>query len=461
MRAGNSPLKVAVVGGSIGGLCAGIALRGIGCAVDVYERATGAMTSQGAGIVVQDELLSLLRRHAACELPTVSCRQRRYLLPDDKHGIASATSQEFSSWSAIHRTLRESFPDRHYHAGSPFIGFEQVHQRVIAQFAGHGDVEADLLVCADGSKSATRHRLMPDVEPHYAGYVAWRGTIDEADLPPELIRFFDRSFTVCEARSAGHILCYLIPGSNAAIEIGHRRLNWVWYVDVPQGQELERLLTDSNGELRKGSVPPGKVPLERAAELRARASRELNPRFIELVHATPAPFIQMIFDMAVPRMAFGRACLLGDAAFVLRPHIAAATAKAAADATSLAAALASCHGDPDKALPIWEMRQLDYGKGLVDRSAAIGSGAKPPQPHRMLPHASLSSRIRGGLSDILRPSFEIIERFPRQSPSLRFVQPSLIREIESQHQVECGHMCDHQQRHVDDWDRIGRAKLAR
>ena len=118
------------------------------------------------------------------------------------------------------------------------------------------------MVCADGSRSGTRHRLLPEVEPLYAGYVAWRGTIEEEQVAPELVRFFDQSFTFCEARSGGHVLCYFIPGPNAATEPGRRRLNWVWYVNVPAGPRLDRLLTDRNGELHVGSVPAGMVPDE-------------------------------------------------------------------------------------------------------------------------------------------------------------------------------------------------------
>jgi 2-polyprenyl-6-methoxyphenol hydroxylase-like FAD-dependent oxidoreductase len=398
MQTGIAQLKAAVVGGSIGGLCAAIALRGVGCAVNVYERATGVMTSQGAGIVVQDDLMSLLRQHGARKLPTTLCQQRRYLLPDDKDGHAMPMRQQFSSWSAIHRTLLDSFPTDHYHAGSPLTGFEQGDERVVARFAGHGEIDADLLICADGSQSTARRQLLPDVEPQYAGYIAWRGTIDEQDLPRALTRFFDRSFTVCEARSGGHILCYFIPGADAAITPGHRRLNWVWYVDVPHGRELERLLTDINGEVRKGSVPPGKVPLKLATELREAAACKLHPRFVELVQATANPFIQMVVDLSVPRMAFGRACLLGDAAFVLRPHIAAATAKAAADAISLAAALRTSLADPATALRIWEMRQLDYGKSLLARSAAVGKSSVQWR------HTSASARdVAARFSELAHP----------------------------------------------------------
>ena len=57
--------RIVVAGGSIGGLCAGIALRGIGAEVDIFERHPGPMVTRGAGIVVQPELVNLLTSHAA------------------------------------------------------------------------------------------------------------------------------------------------------------------------------------------------------------------------------------------------------------------------------------------------------------------------------------------------------------------------------------------------------------
>ena len=218
MLGSSPPLKVAVAGGSIGGLCAGIAMRGIGCEVEVYERTLGAMTSRGAGIVVQDDLL---HRRGASELPATSCVQRRYLLPGGD-GTVAAMPQWFTSWDAIYRTLRSAFPDQHYHPGSTLTAFEPTDGRVIVRFAERGEIEADLLICADGSRSEARRRLLPRVEPRYAGYVAWRGTIEEERIAPELARFFDQSFTFCEARSGGHILCYFIPGADSATEPAKR-----------------------------------------------------------------------------------------------------------------------------------------------------------------------------------------------------------------------------------------------
>jgi 2,6-dihydroxypyridine 3-monooxygenase len=124
--------------------------------------------------------------------------------------------------------------------------------------------------------------------------------------------------------------------------------------------------------LHESSVSAGMVPADLTAQMHTTAARESRPCFAELVQRTPEPFIQAIIDVAVPRMAFGRVCLLGDAAFVLRPHPAAATAKAAADATALAEALVAELGDPQLALTAWETRQLKHGRALADQAVATG-----------------------------------------------------------------------------------------
>ena len=80
------------------------------------------------------------------------------------------------------------------------------------------------------------------------------------------------------------------------------------------------------------------------------------------------PFVQLIVDVAVPRMVFGRICLLGDAAFALRPHAAVGTAKAAEDAWQLARALQTAAGDVDGALIAWEESQLQLGRQVAART---------------------------------------------------------------------------------------------
>ena len=152
------------------------------------------------------------------------------------------------------------------------------------------------------------------------------------------MRFFDDAFTFSEARSAGHILVYFIPGDGADTTPGKRRLNWVWYVGVGEA-DLPRLLIDRDGRQHHASLPFGGTPDSAIRDLRDLARREVHPMLAALVAATPQPFLQTIVDVVPTRTVFGRVCLLGDAAFVVRPHTAGATAKAARDATTLARAL--------------------------------------------------------------------------------------------------------------------------
>jgi 2-polyprenyl-6-methoxyphenol hydroxylase-like FAD-dependent oxidoreductase len=82
--------------------------------------------------------------------------------------------------------------------------------------------EADLLVCADGWRSATRRHFLPQASPRYAGYIAWRGTLSDGEASADLVSFFEDRFTFSHARSGGHALCYFIPGDDARMEPGQR-----------------------------------------------------------------------------------------------------------------------------------------------------------------------------------------------------------------------------------------------
>jgi 2-polyprenyl-6-methoxyphenol hydroxylase-like FAD-dependent oxidoreductase len=346
-------------------------LRGAGFDVQVYERVGGPMETRGAGIVVQGELIDLLRTHSAGALPTTHCRMRRYLSPEGGEGEVQRAPQDFTSWEAIYCTLAAAFPADRYHRGATLTDFGNGEGAVQAHIDGHGVVEADVLVAADGAQSPTRRRFLPDLTSTYAGYVAWRGTLDEADAPPDLVRFFDDAFTFSEARSAGHILVYFIPGDGADTTSGKRRLNWVWYVGVGEA-DLARILVDRDGRQHQASLPFGGTPDSAICDLRDLARREVHPMLAALVAATPLPFLQTIVDVVPTRTVFGRVCLLGDAAFVVRPHTAGATAKAARDATTLARALKRAGRNVDAGLSGFEEMQIEFGRGLVDYGVALG-----------------------------------------------------------------------------------------
>ena len=162
------------------------------------------------------------------------------------------------------------------------------------------------------------------------------------------------------------------PGRDGSVAPGERLVNLVWYRNYLAGDDLDDLLFDRTSTRREASMPPGTLRTEHLAEARAVAERRLPAPVAEVVHAVADLFLQVVVDLAVERMAFGRTCLIGDAAFAVRPHAAAGTAKAAADAWTLREALAAHPGDVPAALAAWEPGQLALGRSLLDRTRAIG-----------------------------------------------------------------------------------------
>ncbi len=365
MLSGNGrALKVVVVGGSLGGLFNAIALRSLGYEVEIFEKSSGLMKDRGAGIVFQHEVGELLTRYqvAPLESVVVTVRTRRYLDDDGTISQEWPMPQAMTSWDALYRKLRAAYGDDHYNTGVRLVGFDATDEQVTARFDG-GRVEVcDLLIGADGPGSTVRQLVLPAVQSEYAGYVAWRGVVLEHHAPELAAEFADR-FTFFQAPHT-HILCYLIPGPDGSLLPGQRRLNWVWYLNAAPGEELDRVLTDKDGRRREFSVPQGFVTPDMLGWLHHQAQNTLPPTFLRLVKATGDPFLQTIHDLAVPNMAFGRMCLTGDAAFVPRPHTAASTAKAAANALGLANCLTATGGDVEKALRRWEPDQLKLGERL-------------------------------------------------------------------------------------------------
>jgi len=124
------------------------------------------------------------------------------------------------------------------------------------------------------------------------------------------------------------------------------------------------------------SLPPGAATDAAVAGMRRAAEQVLAPPIAEVVTSAAEPFVQAVYDIDVPRMALGRACLIGDAAFAVRPHAAAGTAKAAADGWALAEELVAAAGDVPAALAAWERRQLLLGRQLLARTREIGNASQ-------------------------------------------------------------------------------------
>jgi 2,6-dihydroxypyridine 3-monooxygenase len=346
---------VIVIGGSIGGLTAALLLRDLGCDVTVLERSRGPLVSSGAGIVIHPMTVRYLLERAGHTLDSLSIGSRweRYMGPDGAVASERPCRFRFSSYSTLHGAALRAFDGARYRPGCEVVALEEHSVRL----ADGRSERADLVVCADGIHSLGRRTLVPSARARYAGYVGWRGTMPANRLADERLK----DAITYHVMPSSHILTYPIPPGPDGAAI----LNWVWYRNVGAGAPLEALLTDRNGRRHEFSVGAGHVAWAHVDALRG-AAAALPPPMEELVLGTEQPFVQAVHDIEVPRMAFGNACLIGDAAFVVRPHAGAGSAKAAEDAWTLAHALAA--GD----LATWDRRQVALGRSLLERTRATG-----------------------------------------------------------------------------------------
>jgi len=356
--------RALVIGGSLGGLLAAHLLRSTGWDVVVFERNAEDLTGRGAGLSTHPQLIDVLRRvgidfdeSMGVKVDTLFCL--------DRHGKAyleEKTTRTMSSWGRLYRSLRDPLPEGSYRLGMSLVRVEQDGDGVTAIFADGARATGDLLVGADGVRSTVREQLLPDVEPNYAGYVAWRAMLDESDVPPDIRAEIFERYTFCLPEGE-LFLAYPVPGRNNETHPGRRAYNIVWYRPTDPHTALPDLCTDATGKCHGTAIPPPLIRPEVTAAIKATARALVAPQVAEIFARTPQPFFQPIFDLASPRIAFGRVALLGDAAFVARPHVGAGVTKAALDAASLADAVVA--GDVATGLLRYQREQQPFGSGLV------------------------------------------------------------------------------------------------
>ncbi|HUK57909.1 MAG TPA: FAD-dependent monooxygenase [Stellaceae bacterium] len=374
--------RALVIGGSVGGLFAACLFREIGWDVAVFEKTAGDLSGRGAGLGLSHELFQVLRRVGAEVLPSsgVPVSSLLWLARDGRMMERIPRPWLTGAWSRIYRSLRDAVPDAIVQPGRTFERVEQGERGVIAHFADGGREAGDLLVGADGVHSTVRHQYLPEIAPHYAGYIAWRGVIEESELTPaehELL-----SDCIVFAFPPGEMsLSMPIPGRDDDVRPGHRRYYFIWYRPADMGA-LGALLTDEAGRTHELAIPPPLIRAEAIAAMRADAASLLPAVVAGIVARTRQPLLQAITDLEVPRMVFGRAALIGDAAFIARPHVAAGITKAALDIVALVEGLAATPGDIPGALARFEGERRAFGQALVDYSRMLGAASLAAEASR-------------------------------------------------------------------------------
>ena len=218
------------MGGSIGGLTAGLLLRDLGCDVDIYERSSEALQDRGAGIILLPHTHRYFDEHSPLDTREVSIAPYWWTFLDPGGRVLSKEplGSLISSWNTIYRGLLTDFGEDRYHLRKEVTGFSQTEDGVRVAFSDGEESDADLLVAADGINSLARSILNPHVSPSYAGYVAWRGTIPESDLTPAASEELRDAMVYC-LMPAGHSLAYAIPSQSGSLVPGERLMNLVWY----------------------------------------------------------------------------------------------------------------------------------------------------------------------------------------------------------------------------------------
>jgi 2-polyprenyl-6-methoxyphenol hydroxylase-like FAD-dependent oxidoreductase len=280
-----------------------------------------------------------------------------------------ATVRVMSSWGRIYRSLRDRVPDEHYRLGMSLARVEQDAGGVTAIFADGTRARGDLLIGADGGRSTVREQFLPEAQPVYAGYVAWRAMLDERDIPPDIHAQIFHRYTYC-LPSGELFLAYPVPGRNNETEPGKRAYNIVWYRPTTPVQ-LADFCTDATGKRHGTTIAPPLIRPEITAWAKMQARELVAPQVSWIFERDPRPFFQPIFDLDTPQIVFGRVALLGDAAFPVRPHPGAGTTKAALDAAYLADTV-TAHGI-EAGLQHYQRVQGAFGSGLVQQGRRDGS----------------------------------------------------------------------------------------
>ena len=154
--------------------------------VTIVERSGGRLEGRGAGLGVHPPMLQgLLAAGAEVDGSVGVAVGGRTAYARDGGIVGELHMPQFcTSWARLYSMLSAAFPEERIRRGVALAGFVEDHDgvtaRLVRRFGGPGDV----LIGADGVRSTVRRQIFPDVDLVYAGYIGWRGMVEEAALTP-------------------------------------------------------------------------------------------------------------------------------------------------------------------------------------------------------------------------------------------------------------------------------------
>ena len=345
-------LRIAVIGGGIGGLTAAVALRQAGFEVDVYEQAP-ELTEVGGGINMAPNATRVLRRLGLTEgldregIRPLSTHQRRW---QDGRTLQKAPLNPLCEelYGAPHMTIHRAdllsviaaaFPAEHVHLGHRLVELADKGDSTEARFDNGTRIVADVLVGADGIHSTVRAALFGEEAPAFAGCVAYRGLVPVERIAGLGLELGNQSWV----GPGGHLVHYFVSRG--------RLLNFVGWTEHDSWNRED--WTD------------------RATIARALAAfADWHEQVRTIIAAAETCFIWALFDRdPLPRWSVGRTTLLGDACHPMYPFMGQGAAMAIEDGGTLAACLDAI-ADPAQALRDYERLRLPRVTRLQQMSRA-------------------------------------------------------------------------------------------
>jgi salicylate hydroxylase len=346
------PLRVAVIGGGIGGLTAALALHRRGVDVTVFEQAP-ELGEVGAGVMIQPNGARILERLGLGEeLTRFGARlgEGSTYFRMDGMPVGPILTTDSAGWNGMfgmHRAdllamLAGALPDGVVRTGHACSRFEQDGTTARLGFANGATVTADAVVAADGIHSGLRNNVTEPAEPVYSGSVAYRGLLSAEKLPDWPV---DISQLWMGERK--HFLVFPVRSGTL--------INYVGF--IPREREA----------LESWSAPGDPAAL-------AEAFSGWDPEVEKLLSAVESTFWWGLYDREpLVRWTKGRLTLLGDAAHPMLPHVGQGANQAMEDAVVLASLLARAGtGTVGQALTEYESIRRERTKAVQEGSRANG-----------------------------------------------------------------------------------------
>ena len=390
-----------IIGGSIAGLFTANALIQKGWNVTVHEKVESPLSGRGAGIATYDELADLVFK-ATGNNQVLGTKAKTRVSLDIKGNINSSYDypQVYTSWQHLFSLLRNNIKNSKYFMNDDCIKIIQDNESATALFSNGKKKKSDIIIIANGIKSVIRKYVDQNAIPQYAGYIGWRGVVNEKDISVESLKILSEYFVVVLPFNQ-QIASYPIAGEGEnPFDKGNRRINWIWYKPATE-KNLKKLFLGKSGKQYNDGIPPNEIRDQVLKELLLEAKNILPPQMYELIIKTSQPLIQPIYDLESNFMVNKRLITIGDAAFTARPHVGMGVTKAAIDAFSLSNSLSS--NNYLNNLSKWEKDRIKAGKFLVNRSRELGIYLSKPMKNETL----IMPDILNVLSDTAISLYEI------------------------------------------------------